>query len=84
VADEARPDRHIGAVAGAGGAAAVLMSLTGQPPAPPPPIATVEILVAKADIEAGLKLTPDKVQCRGGLRRRSFPNTFGKQILQPS
>jgi pilus assembly protein CpaB len=49
---------------GASGVAVLLMSRIEQPPAPPAPpqIATVEILVAKADIEAGLKLTPDKVQ----------------------
>ena len=51
---------------GAGGAAVLLMSRIEQPAAPPPPdppkIATVEILVAKSDVEAGLKLTPDKVR----------------------
>ena len=50
---------------GAGGLAVLFMSRIEQAPAPPPAppqIATVEILVAKADIEAGLKLTPDKVQ----------------------
>jgi pilus assembly protein CpaB len=50
---------------GAGGAAVLFMSRIEQPSAPPPAppkIATVEILVAKADIEAGLKLAPDKVQ----------------------
>lgn len=48
----------------AGGAAVLFMSRIEQPAAPPAPpkIATVEILVAKADIEAGLKLAPDKVQ----------------------
>jgi pilus assembly protein CpaB len=52
---------------GAGGLAVLFMSRIEQPPAPapaPPRIATVEILVAKTDIEAGLKLTPDKVEWR--------------------
>jgi pilus assembly protein CpaB len=52
---------------GAGGLAAIFASRIEKSPVPPPaapPIATVEILVAKTDIEAGLKLTPDKVEWR--------------------
>jgi pilus assembly protein CpaB len=52
---------------GAGGLAALFMARIEQPPAPapaPPRIATLEILVAKTDIEAGSKLTPDKVEWR--------------------
>jgi pilus assembly protein CpaB len=52
---------------GAGGLAAIFASRIERSPDPPPAaprIATVEILVAKTDIEAGLKLTPDKVEWR--------------------
>jgi pilus assembly protein CpaB len=50
---------------GAGGIAAVLV-MRSEPPAAPPPappqVATVEILVAKTDIEVGRRLSSDQVQ----------------------
>ena len=50
---------------GAGGIAAVLV-MRSEPPAPPPPaapqVATVDILVAKTDIEIGRRLSSDQVQ----------------------
>jgi pilus assembly protein CpaB len=49
----------------AGGAAAVLVTRSGEPPAPAAPapqIATVDILVAKTDIEVGRRLTAEEVE----------------------
>jgi pilus assembly protein CpaB len=50
----------------AGGIAALLVTRSEQPAAPPPPpppqVATVDILVAKADIEIGRRLSPEQVQ----------------------
>jgi pilus assembly protein CpaB len=50
---------------GAGGVAAVLVMRSGEPAAPPPAppqVATVDILVAKTDIEIGRRLSSDQVQ----------------------
>ena len=50
---------------GAGGVAAALVMRSGEPVAPPPAapqVATVDILVAKTDIEVGRRLTPEQVQ----------------------
>jgi pilus assembly protein CpaB len=49
----------------AGGIAALLVTRSEPPAAPPPPsaqVATVDILVAKADIEIGRRLSPEQVQ----------------------
>jgi len=50
---------------GAGGVAAALVMRSGEPVAPPPAppqVATVDILVAKADIEIGRRLSADQLQ----------------------
>ena len=52
---------------GAGGTAALLVTRSEQPAAPPPPppapqVATVDILVAKTDIEIGRRLNADQLQ----------------------
>src|SRR5216684_9028402 len=50
---------------GAGGVAAALVMRSGEPVAPPPAapqVATVDILVAKADIEIGRRLNADQLQ----------------------
>ena len=50
---------------GAGGVAAMLVMRSGEPVAPPPAapqVATIDILVAKTDIEIGRRLNPDQLQ----------------------
>ena len=54
---------------GAGGVAAVLATRSEQPVAAvpaPAPVAAVEVLVAKTDIEVGRRLSPDDVQWQAG------------------
>src|SRR5260370_38914638 len=50
---------------GAGGVAAMLVMRSGEPVAPPPAapqVATIDILVAKTDIEIGRRLNADQLQ----------------------
>ena len=65
----------------AGGAAVMLMSRverSSPPPPAEPQIATVEILVAKTDIDAGSKVTPERVQWHAWPAAAVSPEYFPK------
>src|ERR1700730_16879790 len=65
----------------AGGAAVMLMSRverSSPPPPAEPQIATVEILVAKTDIDAGSKVTSERVQWHAWPAAAVSPEYFPK------
>src|SRR5260370_38978324 len=75
---------------GAGGVAAMLVMRSGEPVAPPPAapqVATIDILVAKTDIEIGRRLNADQLQWQAwpttAVSSEDFRQTENPTALKP-